>query len=151
MSAAAAIALMLLPTLSGCAGLLPTSSPSEKAARAYHLQNYQQSAVLFRSAIDGGDKRPETLYNFGTALLAADSLQNAVSEISTRAPYVHVVDTPVGLQPRQLAVLPWGVLVTDYAGNSISIIDPRPTATSSVSDERSRSASRRSAGLGSGG
>lgn len=77
-NAAAAVILMLLPTLSGCVGLLPSSSPSDKAARAYHSQNYQQSAALYRSAIDGGDKRPETLYNYGTALLAGDSLQGAM-------------------------------------------------------------------------
>jgi Ca-activated chloride channel family protein len=82
-NAAAAIVLMLLPTLSACAGFLPSSSPSDKAARAYHGQNYQQAAVWYRSAIDGGDKRPETLYNYGTALLAGDSLQGA-SEVLDR-------------------------------------------------------------------
>jgi Ca-activated chloride channel family protein len=80
-NAATALVFTLLPLLSGCAGLLPTSSPLDKAARAYHGQNYQQSAALYRSAIDGGDKRPETLYNYGTALLAGDSLQNAVEAL----------------------------------------------------------------------
>ena len=80
-NAAAALVLMLLPTLSGCAGLLPNSSPSEKAARAYRSQNYQQSASLYRSAIDAGDKRPEILYNYGTAVLATDSLQNAAEAL----------------------------------------------------------------------
>jgi Ca-activated chloride channel family protein len=32
---------------------------------------------MYRQAIDRGDKRPETMYNFGTSLLAADSLQMA--------------------------------------------------------------------------
>jgi Ca-activated chloride channel family protein len=76
-SAAAAIVLLLLPMLSGCAWLLPVSSPSEKAAEAYHGKSYQQAAALYRSAIDGGDKRPEILYDYGTALLAADSLDAA--------------------------------------------------------------------------
>jgi Ca-activated chloride channel family protein len=80
-NAAAALVFMVLPLLSGCAGFLPSSSPSDKAARAFHSQNYQQSAALYRSAIDGGDKRPETLYNYGTALLAGDSLQNAVEAL----------------------------------------------------------------------
>jgi Ca-activated chloride channel homolog len=80
-NAAAALMFMLLPTLSGCAGLLPSSSPMDKAARAYHSQNYQQSAALYRSAIDGGDKRPETLYNYGTALLGGDSLQSATEAL----------------------------------------------------------------------
>ena len=76
-SAAAALALVLLPNVSGCAGILPSSSPAESAARAYGSQNYQQAAQLYRRAIDGGDKRPEVLYNYGTALLAGDSLQSA--------------------------------------------------------------------------
>ena len=76
-SAATAIGLMLLPALSGCAGFLPSSGPTEQAARAYHAQNYQQAAALYRRAIDGGDKRPETLYDYGTALVAADSLDSA--------------------------------------------------------------------------
>jgi Ca-activated chloride channel family protein len=73
---AAALVLMLLPGLSGCAGLLPSASPSDKAAKAYHSQNYQQAAALYRAAIDGGDKRPEMLYNYGTALVAGDSLDS---------------------------------------------------------------------------
>ena len=80
-TAAAALVFMVLPLVSGCAGFLPSSSPSDKAARAFHSQNYQQSAALYRSAIDGGDKRPETLYNYGTALLAGDSLQNAIEAL----------------------------------------------------------------------
>ena len=74
---AAALVLMLLPNVSGCAGILPSSSPTEVGARAYQSQNYQQAAQLYRRAIDGGDKRPEILYNYGTALLAGDSLQSA--------------------------------------------------------------------------
>jgi len=80
-TAATALVFVVLPFLSGCAGFLPSSSPSDKAARAFHSQNYQQSAALYRSAIDGGDKRPETLYNYGTALLAGDSLQNAIEAL----------------------------------------------------------------------
>ena len=76
-SAAAALVLMLLPNVSGCAGILPSSSPAESGARAYGSQNFQQAAQLYRRAIDGGDKRPEILYNYGTALLAGDSLQSA--------------------------------------------------------------------------
>ena len=80
-TAATALVFVVLPFLSGCAGFLPSSSPSDKAARAFHSQNYQESAALYRSAIDGGDKRPETLYNYGTALLAGDSLQNAIEAL----------------------------------------------------------------------
>jgi Ca-activated chloride channel family protein len=76
-SAAAVLMLMLLPTITGCAGLLPSSSPTDGGATAYRSRNYQQAAQLYRSAIDAGDKRPEVLYNYGTALLAGDSLQSA--------------------------------------------------------------------------
>jgi Ca-activated chloride channel family protein len=84
-SATASLVLLLLPALSGCAGWLPTSSASEKAARAYHAQSYQQAAALYRSDIDAGDKRPETLYNYGTALLAADSLDTAAEALERLA------------------------------------------------------------------
>jgi Ca-activated chloride channel family protein len=83
--AATAFVFMLLPGLSGCAGILPSSSPSEKAGKAYHSRSYQQAAALYRSAIDGGDKRPETLYNYGTALLAGDSLASAAEVLDRLA------------------------------------------------------------------
>ena len=76
-STAAAVALIVLPNAWGCAGILPSSSPTEGGAKAYGARNYQQAAQLYRSAIDAGDKRPEVLYNYGTALLAGDSLQGA--------------------------------------------------------------------------
>ena len=52
--------------------------------RAYQAKRYVQAAALYRRAIERGDKRPETLYNYGTALLAADSMQSAV-EVLERA------------------------------------------------------------------
>jgi Ca-activated chloride channel family protein len=82
-STAVALVVMLLGP-SGCARLLP-SSPVQDAARAYHSQRYQQSASLYRSAIDAGDKRPETLYNYGTALLAGDSLDSAAEALERLA------------------------------------------------------------------
>ena len=77
MGAAAGFLLVMLPTLSGCAGLLPGSSPEVRAERAYGAKDYLRAATLYRAAIDAGDKRPEVLYNYGTALLAADSLDGA--------------------------------------------------------------------------
>jgi Ca-activated chloride channel family protein len=87
-SVAAALVLMVLPNVTGCAGVLPSSSPTDNGARAFRSQNYQQAAQLYRAAIDAGDKRPEILYNYGTALLAGDSLQGAaeVLERLTDAP-----------------------------------------------------------------
>jgi Ca-activated chloride channel family protein len=69
--------IALLPLISACAGILPGSSPTDQAASAYGAKEYARAAVLYRAAIDRGDKRPETLYNYGTALLAADSLDGA--------------------------------------------------------------------------
>jgi Ca-activated chloride channel family protein len=81
LSTATALALALLPTLSGCAGLMPGSSPVSRAERAFGAKNYLRAASLYRSAIDAGDKRPELLYNYGTSLLAADSLDGAAEAL----------------------------------------------------------------------
>ena len=81
MGAATGLFLALLPVLSGCAALLPGSSPEARAERAYAAKEYVRAASLYRSAIDAGDKRPELLYNYGTALLAADSLDGAAEAL----------------------------------------------------------------------
>jgi Ca-activated chloride channel family protein len=79
--ATAAVVLAALPTLTGCAGLMPGSSPVERAASAYGAKEYFRAATLYRAAIDGGDKRPELIYNYGTALLSADSLEGAAEAL----------------------------------------------------------------------
>ena len=71
-TAAAAVVLFALWT-SGCARV---TQPQE-AGQAYHAGQYARAAQLYRSAIEAGDKRPEVLYDFGTALVGADSLQSA--------------------------------------------------------------------------
>lgn len=81
LSAATGLVLALLPTLSACAGLLPGSSPVSRAERAFGAKDYMRAALLYRSAIDAGDKRPELLYNYGTSLLAADSLDGAAEAL----------------------------------------------------------------------
>jgi Ca-activated chloride channel family protein len=62
-------------------------APGDRAARAddvrdaqreYNAKRYMRAASLYRRAIEKGDKRPEILYNLGTALLAADSLSSAI-------------------------------------------------------------------------
>ncbi len=42
-------------------------------------------AVAYRRAIEAGDHSPQTLYNYGTALLAADSVESAISALSQAA------------------------------------------------------------------
>ncbi|MEP6494761.1 MAG: VWA domain-containing protein [bacterium] len=65
----AAAGLLLLLSLNGCAGI----SRTRQATAAYRRGQFTQSASLFRDAITAGDNKPETVYNFGTALVAADS------------------------------------------------------------------------------
>jgi Ca-activated chloride channel family protein len=74
---AAAAGLLLAFSLNGCARL----SRSQQAIEAYHRGQFTQSASLFRDAITAGDKNPRTLYNFGTALVAADSNQTALEAL----------------------------------------------------------------------
>jgi Ca-activated chloride channel family protein len=69
----AAAGLLLALSINGCVGL----SRTQQATAAYHGGQFTQAASLFRDAITAGDKKPETVYNFGTALVAADSTQSA--------------------------------------------------------------------------
>jgi Ca-activated chloride channel family protein len=70
-TAAAAGVLML--SLNGCMGL----SRQQQGVIAYKSGQFTQAISQFRDAITAGDKTPETLYDFGTALVAADSVQSA--------------------------------------------------------------------------
>ncbi len=70
---AALAGLAGLAALNGCASLSRTAQGVE----AYHHGQFAQSASLCRDAITAGDKTPETLYDFGTALAAADSMSTA--------------------------------------------------------------------------
>jgi Ca-activated chloride channel homolog len=69
----AAMAAMLLLMLGGCAGQQTRAA----AARAYHEGRFGQSAALYRSVIDVGARDEPTFYNYGTALVSADSLAQA--------------------------------------------------------------------------
>lgn len=73
----AAILVSLVPLLSACSRFGPGAAQVERGNRAFRAKEYASAASLYREAIDRGDKRPETMYNYGTALLAADSLQSA--------------------------------------------------------------------------
>ena len=56
-------------------------SRTQQAAAAYKRGQFMQSASLFRDAITGGDRSPQTLYNFGTALVAGDSVKSAADAL----------------------------------------------------------------------
>jgi Ca-activated chloride channel family protein len=73
LTAVASGAALLLATLPAPA----RADTVRDAARAYRDGHYVDAVALYRRAIEEGDRRPELLYNLGTALLAADSLPQA--------------------------------------------------------------------------
>ena len=76
-SQSVAVAAMLLFMVLGCA----SSTGPAAAARAYHAKQYNLAAARYRAVINGGDRSAATLYNFGTSLLAADSLTQAAEAL----------------------------------------------------------------------
>ncbi len=81
-AAETAVAAALLVTLfSGCAQ--PTEAID--AAAAYKAKNYGRAVTLYAQAVSHGDKTPGTLYNYGTALLAADSTSTAAELLERTA------------------------------------------------------------------
>ena len=67
---AAALLLSLTP--------LPARADDlDDAKRLYEARRYGEAAARYRRMLEAGDRRPEVLYNLGTALLAADSLAAA--------------------------------------------------------------------------
>ncbi|HWP70660.1 MAG TPA: VWA domain-containing protein [Gemmatimonadaceae bacterium] len=76
--AAVAAAVGLVMLANGCA------MPGAQAARGadqYLGGQYARAAASYRSAIANGDQRPEMLYNLGTALVAADSLDRSLEPL----------------------------------------------------------------------
>ena len=65
------------------AGRVESQSGTD-AMEHFKAGQYLRAVQLWRREITNGDKRPSTLFNFGSALLAADSLEPAV-EALTRA------------------------------------------------------------------
>ena len=72
-ASAAAAASLLLVALAGCRG----SRDAEEAVRLYAAGRYPESASRFRAALEDGDASARTVYGYGTALVAADSLATA--------------------------------------------------------------------------
>jgi Ca-activated chloride channel family protein len=81
-AAETAIAAVLLSAvlLSSCA----SSRQAVDGAAAYEAKDYKTAVRLFAQVVSAGDKSPGALYNYGTALLAADSLA-AAGEILERS------------------------------------------------------------------
>jgi Ca-activated chloride channel family protein len=77
-----AVAAMLVATFAvSRAG----AQSSKDAMTAFVAKDYWRAAQLWRQQIADGDKRPGTLYNYGTAMLAADSLAPAVEALERAA------------------------------------------------------------------
>ena len=70
---AIAAGLFLSFFLTSCAPL----RASHEAAQAYAAKDYKRAAQLYGQVVASGDKSPGAQYNFGTALLAADSVPAA--------------------------------------------------------------------------
>jgi Ca-activated chloride channel family protein len=79
-SETAVAAAALLTVLTACTG----SNASTEAAAAYAAEDYARASTLFASVVKSGDRSPGALYNYGTSLLAADSLASA-AEVLERA------------------------------------------------------------------
>jgi Ca-activated chloride channel family protein len=73
----AAASVVFLLSLNGCIGL----THQQEAVAAYRKTQFIQAAGMFRDAITAGDKTEPTLYNFGTALVAADSSSSAAEAL----------------------------------------------------------------------
>ena len=76
---AAPLAAALVLFLAGC----NTTGPA--AARAYHAKQYPRAVAMYRDMINQGDRSAPTLYNYGTSLLAADSLTSAAEALERAA------------------------------------------------------------------
>lgn len=57
------------------------ADPVDDAAEAFRAGRYAAAAAMYRRAIEGGDDRAELLYNYATALLAADSVGAALDAL----------------------------------------------------------------------
>lgn len=73
-AAATAAVLVLAVFLDSCAG----TQESRNAAAAYEARQFPEAVKLYRNAIAHGDQRPRTIYDYGTAYLAVDSVEEAV-------------------------------------------------------------------------
>jgi Ca-activated chloride channel family protein len=76
-----AVPVALLALLGGTAGAQSTLDPME----LFKAGLYERAAQRWKDQMAGGDKHPSTLYNYGTAMLAADSLDAAAEALERAA------------------------------------------------------------------
>lgn len=80
-TAAVAASILLLISVAGCTRV----TENQLGARAYHGGQFSAAAMHYRRAIDSGDRDSVTLYDYGTALVAGDSLQGAAEVLDKLA------------------------------------------------------------------
>jgi Ca-activated chloride channel family protein len=73
--------VVLLALFGGTAGAQSTIDPME----LFKAGLYERAAQRWKDQLDAGDKHPSTLYNYGTAMLAADSLDAAAEALERAA------------------------------------------------------------------
>ncbi|MBM3907534.1 MAG: VWA domain-containing protein [Gemmatimonadetes bacterium] len=74
-----ALGAALAPRVAEAQGMAARGLEEFKAGRTL------EAVRSYRNAVNGGDRTPRTLYNFGTVLLAADSLDSAIDALERAA------------------------------------------------------------------
>ena len=75
------VAVLLSLTVLLSPALLRAQSPADRALAEFRAGRTADAVRLYRDAVARGDRSPRTLYNFGTVLLAFDSLDAAVDAL----------------------------------------------------------------------
>jgi Ca-activated chloride channel family protein len=78
-------AVALLVTLAGAQAQAQAVRDLQRAEAEFRAARPLSAARAWRSALEAGDRSPQTLYNLGTAFLAADSLDSAVEILERTA------------------------------------------------------------------
>jgi len=73
--------------LSATVGSLGCAARREalKGSEAYEARHFVEAVKLYRAAVNDGDRRPETIYDLGTALLQTDSTTRAAEALENAA------------------------------------------------------------------
>jgi hypothetical protein len=122
-------AAMMLVVLTGCGG----SRDAVDASAAFRAKDYNRAAGLFAAVIKSGDRSPVALYNYCTALIAADSLA-AAAEVLERS--VEHADPEVRYRGRfnkGLTHLVRGLGTPKDSGSAVAAVASTPPPNDSAS------------------
>ncbi|MFA6166161.1 MAG: VWA domain-containing protein [Gemmatimonadaceae bacterium] len=76
-----AVVALIAGTVAFAPRAVRAQSPADRALEEFKAGRTAESVRSFRDAVARGDRSPRTLYNFGTVLLTADSLDAAVDAL----------------------------------------------------------------------